>query len=105
MIGRRLGSEAKRLRGAGNEGVLIQPTAADLTVMGPNPMNGRRRRAVMTTAARTMAERLRDGEVGDRLRALPVGESVLVRRPKDPPSSWPDFYEAAKSRWVTKPVA
>jgi NTE family protein len=105
MIGRRLGSEAKRLRGAGTEVVLIQPTAADLTVMGPNPMNGRRRSAVMSTARRTMAEQLRDGELGDLLRALPAGESVLVSRPEDPPSSWPDFYEAAKSRWVTQPVA
>lgn len=84
--------------------MLIQPTAADLEVMGRNPMNGRRRRAVMTSARRTMAERLRDGEVGDRLRGLPAGESVLVRRPEDRSSSWPDFYEA-KSRWATEPVA
>jgi NTE family protein len=105
MIGRRLGSEARRLRGAGTEVVLIQPTAADLTVMGPNPMNGRRRGAVMAAARRTMAEQLRDSEIGDRLRALPVGESVFVRRPVDPPSSWPDFYEATKSRWLTAPVA
>ena len=105
MIGRRLGSEARRLRGAGTEVVLIQPTAADLTVMGPNPMNGRRRQAVMSTATRTMAEQLRASELGDRIRALPAGQSVLVRRPEDPPSSWPDFYEAAKSRWVTEPVA
>jgi NTE family protein len=105
MIGRRLGSEARRLREAGTEVVLIQPTAADLTVMGPNPMNGRRRQAVMTTAKRTMAEQLRDHEVGDRLRALPAGESVLVRRPQGPSSGWPDFYEAAKSRWVTSSAA
>jgi NTE family protein len=105
MIGRRLGSEARRLREAGTEVMLIQPIAADLQVMGPNPMNGRRRRAVMAAARRTMAARLRDGDVGDRLRALPAGESVLVRRPEDPPSSWPDFYEAAKSRWATTPVA
>jgi NTE family protein len=105
MIGRRLGSEARRLRGAGTEVVLIQPTAADLTVMGPNPMNGRRRRAVMAAAKRSMAQQLRDSEVGDRLRALPAGESVLVRRPADPASSWPDFYEAAKSRWFTASAA
>jgi NTE family protein len=105
MIGRRLGSEARRLRDAGTEVMLIQPTAADLEVMGPNPMNGRRRRAVMAAARRTMAARLRDGDVGDRLRALPAGESVLVRRPEDPPSSWPDFYEAARSRWATPAVA
>jgi hypothetical protein len=59
----------------------------------------------MAAARRTMAARLRDGDVGDRLRALPAGESVLVRRPEEPPSSWPDFYEAAKSRWATTPVA
>jgi NTE family protein len=105
MIGRRLGFEARRLRGAGTEVVLLQPTAADLNAMGPNPMNGRRRLAVMSTAKRTMAEQLRDGELGDRLRALPGGESVLVRRPADPPSSWPDFYETAKSRWVARAAA
>lgn len=105
MIGRRLGSEARRLRDAGTEVVLIQPTAADLTVMGPNPMNRRRRQAVMTTAKRTMAEQLRAREVGDRLRALAPGESVLVRRPEGPPSSWPDFYEAAQSRWVAETAA
>jgi NTE family protein len=105
MIGRRLGAEARRLRAAGTEVVLIQPTAADLAIMGPNPMNGRRRQVVMSAARRTMAQQLRDREVGDRLRALPAGEPVLVRRPEDPPSSWPDFYQAAKSRWVTEPVA
>lgn len=103
-IGRRLGSEARRLRDAGTEVVLIQPTAADLTAMGPNPMNGRRRGTVMSTARRTMAAQLQDGELGDRLRALPKGEPALVRRPTDPPSKWPDFYEAAKSRWITEPA-
>ena len=103
-IGRRLGSEARRLRDAGTEVLLIQPSAADLAAMGPNPMNGRRRRAVMSTARRTMAEQLQDGEIGDRLRALPQGEPALLRRPTDPPSNWPDFYEAAKSRWSTEPA-
>jgi NTE family protein len=103
-VGRRLGSEARRLRNTGTEVVLIQPTAADLTVMGPNPMNGRRRRDVMHTAQRTMAERLHGTELSERIGALPAGEPALVRRPHDPPSDWPDFYEAAKSRWVTAPV-
>jgi NTE family protein len=104
-IGRRLGSEARRLRTAGTEVVLIQPTAADLTVMGPNPMNGQRRQAVINAARRSMAQQLRDREIGDRLGALPAGEPVLVRRPEDPPSSWPDFYQVAKARWATEPFA
>lgn len=104
-IGRRLGSEARRLRDDGTEVVLIQPTAHDLEVMGPNPMNGRRRKETMGAARRTMAERLHDGELAESFGALPAGEPALVRRPDGPPSSWPDFYEAARSRWATGAVA
>src|SRR5262245_4497753 len=38
--GRRLGSEAKRVRAAGTEVVLVQPTGRDLEVMGNNLMSG-----------------------------------------------------------------
>jgi NTE family protein len=43
QAGRRLGHEAKRLRAAGIEVILIQPTVADLDVMGGNLMSSRRR--------------------------------------------------------------
>lgn len=104
-VGRRLGSEARRLRDAGTEVVLIQPTAADLAAMGPNPMNGRRQRAVMSTARRTMAQQLHAGDLDDQLGALPSGASVLARRPAQAPATWPDFYELATSRWLTESVA
>ena len=41
--GRRLGHEARKVRTAGADVVLVQPTAEDLVVMGPNPMSRRRR--------------------------------------------------------------
>ena len=40
--GRRLGSEAKKLRAQGTEVVLIQPTDEDLDAMGPNLMSRKR---------------------------------------------------------------
>jgi NTE family protein len=103
-IGRRLGSEARRLRQGGSEVLLIQPGAADLAVMGPNPMNGRRRREVVASARRTISEQLQDGELGDRLRALPAGDPVLVSRPQEPAADWPDLYELARARWLPDPV-
>ena len=63
--GRRLGSEAKRLRAAGVEVVLIQPTVHDLDVMGGNLMSSRRRHEVIETAVRTVTEHLRESPVGD----------------------------------------
>src|SRR3954447_16955930 len=57
--GRRLGREARKVREAGTEVVLIQPTAEDLAVMGPNPMARRHRHAVIETAIRTTTEALR----------------------------------------------
>jgi len=48
--GRRLGSESRRLRLAGAEVVLIQPTQEDLAVMGPNLMSRRNRDPVIQTA-------------------------------------------------------
>jgi NTE family protein len=104
VIGRRLGSEARRLRQAGTEVLLIQPSAADLAVMGPNPMNGRRRAAVVASARSTLDEQLRSDELGERLSRLPPGDPTLVARPDAPPSEWPDFYALARARWLARPV-
>jgi NTE family protein len=98
--GRRLGHEAKRLRAAGIEVVLIQPTVLDLDVMGGNLMSGRRRHEVIETAVGTVTEHLRDSGVGERLSALPPGDPRLVHRPSGPPSTWPDFQAAARERWA-----
>jgi NTE family protein len=98
--GRRLGHEAKRLRAAGIEVILIQPTAADLEVMGDNLMSSRRRHATIETALGTVRAQLRESGAGERLSGLPAGDPRLVRRPSGPPSSWPDFRAAARERWV-----
>ena len=97
--GRRLGSEAKRLRDAGTEVVLIQPTVADLDVMGTNLMSRTRRHEVVETAVQTVTEHLNQSPVGERLAKLPRGLPQLVRRPKGPSKSWPDFKALAAERW------
>lgn len=57
--GRRLGHEARKVREAGTEVLLIQPTRHDLQAMGPNLMSRSRRVAVSETAVRTTAVELR----------------------------------------------
>lgn len=99
--GRRLGSEAKHLRAAGVEVVLIQPTLDDLEVMGGNLMNGRRRQNVITTAVHTVTDQLRQSPLGARLTDLPAGDPRLTVRPNGPPSTWPDFRAAGRERWAT----
>jgi NTE family protein len=87
--GRVLGSEAKLLRAAGAEVVLIQPTGADHAVMGPNLMSTRGRNRVIATAIETVARQLREPAVRELLRDLPAGEPHKVARPDGPPESWP----------------
>lgn len=98
--GRRLGHEAKRLREAGIDVLLLQPTARDLEVMGGNLMSSKRRHETIETAVQTTTEQLRASSVAERLATLPAGDARLVRRPSGPPSTWPDFRAAARNRWV-----
>jgi NTE family protein len=98
--GRRLGHEAKRLREAGIEVHLLQPTGRDLGVMGGNLMSSKRRHEVIEMAIETTTDALRDSELAARLAELPAGDPRLVQRPPGPPSSWPDFRAAARERWV-----
>lgn len=58
--GRRLGHEARKVRDAGTEVLLLQPTREDLVAMGPNMMSRGRRVEVAETAVRTTATELRD---------------------------------------------
>lgn len=97
--GRRLGGEAKRLRAAGAEVILIQPAAGDLEAMGANLMSRGRRNLVIDTAVETTAEHLRESPAGERLAALPPGLAALIRRPPGSASSWPDFKALAAARW------
>jgi NTE family protein len=89
LSGRRLGSEAKKLRAAGTEVVLIQPTTEDHDAMGPNLMSTRNRNPVIQTAIRTVGEQLRAAGVAELLEGLPAGNPYRVRRPDGPPSTWP----------------
>jgi NTE family protein len=87
--GRRLGHEARKVRGYGTKVVLIQPLADDLAAMGRNLMSPDRRDDVIETAERTVAEQLRSARVRGRLRGLPQGEPHKIARPAGPPSEWP----------------
>ena len=94
--GRRLGSEAKRLRAAGTEVVLIQPTGDDLAVMGTNLMSTKRRNEVIAVATRTVAEQLRAPEVQELLAGLPRGAPEKVHRPDERPSRWPKLRDLSE---------
>jgi NTE family protein len=91
--GRRLRSEAKRLRARDSEVVLIQPTGEDLEAMGPNLMSPRRRNQVIEVARRTVATQLDEPRNRELLSALPQGRPEKARRPAGPPSEWPDWRE------------
>jgi NTE family protein len=89
--GRSLGREARQLREAGTEVVLLQPEAEDLELMGGNLMSRRHRHEVIELATRTVREQLRRTPVRRALSALPLGEPARVRRPEGPPSTWPRY--------------
>ncbi len=93
--GRRLGSEAKKVRAAGTEVLLIQPEAADLEVMGSNLMSGRRRHEVIETAIETVGRQLEAPEARELLADLAPGEPHKLRRPDGPPASWPPIVTAS----------
>src|SRR4051794_32966066 len=95
--GRRLGHEVKKVRRYGTDVVLIQPTGEDLEVMGRNLMSPERRQLVIETAARTVADQLRQPELKAKLEGLPEGEPHKVRRPPGPPSEWPEMRPATRT--------
>ena len=91
--GRRLGSEARKLRSGGTPVVLVQPLEQDLQTMSRNLMSTRNRNRVIEVARRTVAEQLRDPEVAELLAGLPPGRPEKVARPQLPPSEWPPLSE------------
>ena len=97
--GRRLGSEAKKLRAAGTQVVLIQPLHDDLHAMGPNLMSTRNRNRVIEVARRTVAEQFAEPPNRELLADLPAGDPRAIRRPEGSPSGWPDW-RAIRSRGV-----
>ena len=92
--GRRLGSEARRVRQGGTRVVLLQPIAEDLGVMGANLMSNKRRNEMIQTAERTVAKQLRQVGVAEELAGLPQGEPHKIRRPDGPPAEWPELLAA-----------
>ncbi len=97
--GRRLGSEARRVRADGADVVLLQPTVHDLDAMGTNLMSARRRHEVLERATVSVAEHLRESGLGAELaERLPAGIPAMVRRPRGPASRWPDFRGLAAAR-------
>jgi NTE family protein len=98
LAGRRLGREAKKLRAAGTELLLIQPEAEDLEVMGSNLMSGRRRHEMIETAIETVGRQLEHPEARELLQDLPQGEPHKLRRPDGPPAAWPPIVSAPAQR-------
>jgi NTE family protein len=89
--GRRLGSEAKKLRAGGADVVLIQPTREDLDSMGANLMSSRHRHATLELARQTTRGQIAEPAVAASLSALPrARRQEKVRRPAGPPESWPE---------------
>ena len=101
--GRRLGSEARRVRASGTQVVLIQPTVHELDAMGTNLMSSKRRREVTEVAAHTIAKHLRETDLGERLSDLPRGLPELTGRPAGPLTEPPDFAQLARLRWEALP--
>jgi NTE family protein len=99
QAGRRLRGEVRRLKDAGTEVLVIQPTVHDLDAMGTNLMSRKRRNEVIATAVQTVTDHLRNSQVGERLSALPPGLPELVRRPPGPAAQWADFRALAAARW------
>jgi NTE family protein len=91
--GRRLGSEAKKLRARGMSVVLAQPTGEDLETMSRNLMSTRNRNRVIEVARRTVAAQLAEPENAELLAGLPAGAPERIERPPGPPSEWPTLLE------------
>ena len=91
--GRRLGSEAKRLRAEGTEVALIQPLGRDLEAMGVNLMKAGNRNEVITIARETVAEQLTAPDVAPLLAGLPAGDPDMIAQPQRPTWEWPGIEE------------
>jgi NTE family protein len=93
LSGNRLGSEAKKLRAAGTEVILIQPLREDLAVMGTNLMSRKRRNEAIETAQRTVARQLAEHPMRSLLDELPPGRPEKIERPAGDPADWPSLLE------------
>ena len=87
--GRRLAHEARKLRADGKQVLILEPSAEDVSLMGLNLMNSRRRVEVMEQARRSMALTLHDlraegvrlpGRADRRRTAAPARGHVVAKR-------------------------
>ena len=91
--GNRLGSETKKMRAAGTEVILIQPTSEDHDAMGINLMSRKGRNWVIETARRTVARQLAEHSKRSVLDDLPAGRPEKIERPAGHPADWPTLVE------------
>ncbi len=83
LAGRRLGHEARKLREAGTEVVILQPTFDDVRIMGFNMMSSARRVTVAEMARGTTARQLRELRAGRTRLPRPARVARRARRPAD----------------------
>lgn len=90
--GRRLGSEAKKMRERGTEVVLIQPLAEDLEAMGGNLMSRRNQHRTIEVAIETVKRQLSEPAIAEALAKLPrAARPEKIYRPAGPPEEWPSL--------------
>ena len=85
-----LDREARMLRRAGKEVLLLEPRAADLRVMGVNYMSRSRLGRVVEAAEATVNYLLRRTPAGELFAGLPRGHSDRMRPPITDPGEWPE---------------
>lgn len=90
--GRRLGTEARTMRGRGTGVVLIQPLASDLAAMGHNLMSRRNQHQTIEVATENVKRQLAAPENVELLAKLPKAKRPeKIYRPSGPPSEWPSM--------------
>lgn len=70
LHGLRLANEVKRIRASGTEVLTFQPTPSEVSVMGRNAMDAKRREATARSALDSTRTRLADPRVAERLQML-----------------------------------
>jgi len=85
---RRLEHEERKVRRFGTRVAIIEPTTEDHAAMGLNWMSAERRRRVIETAERTVADQLRGPLLRAALEGLPRGAPHMISMPTGPAPSW-----------------
>ena len=90
--GRRLGTEARTMRGRGTGVVLIQPQKEDLDAMGRNLMSRKNQHRTIEVAIETVKRQLNAPENAELLAKLPKAtRQEKIHRPAGPISEWPSM--------------